>query len=340
MTSGDLALLAESHGVQTSFRGGDGSMHRADEDVLVAILRALGSSVGSPGHAAATLTERRREEARRHLQPVLVHRVGKGAPSAVTLPRRVHPRDVWCTLELEDGDVRRHRLAGSITAMSAATGAHGTSATYQFQLEPDHAHPIPPGYHRVTVEWPGADATALVIAAPACPDASRGWGAFLPLHALRTDRDWGLGSYPDLAELGRWIGDLGGSMVGALPLYPAFLEPPADPSPYLPVSRLAYNEVFVDPLSLPEIAESAEARRLLASDGFRRRLAVVHTAALVDYEDVSRLRRQVLSAMAETLLGRASSRRDELCAFAGRHPELLAYARFRAERDARSSLPQ
>ena len=187
----------------------------------------------------------------------------------------------------------------------------------------------------MTVEWPGADASALLIAAPACPDASRGWGAFLPLHALRTDQDWGLGSFADLAELGRWIGDLGGSMVGALPLYPAFLDPPADPSPYLPVSRLAYNEIFVDPTSLPEVGASVDARRLLASDGFRRRLAFVHGAALVDYEDVSRLRREVLSVMAASLLGEASSRRDELCLFAEQHPELLAYARFRAELDAR-----
>ena len=99
-------------------------------------------------------------------------------------------------------------------------------------------------------------------------------------------------------------------MVGALPLYPAFLDPPADPSPYLPVSRLAYNEVFVDPTALPELAAAPEARRLLASDEFRRRLAVAHSAAsLVDYEEVSRLRRQVLAPMAAALLGGPRPRR-------------------------------
>ncbi len=247
MRSAELALLAESHGVQTSYEGGDGTTHRADDDVLVAILQALGSPIGSPAHAAATLAERRQEEAGCHLQPVLVHRIGRAAPTAVTLPRRVHPRDVWCTVELEDGQIRRHSLLGSITAMSADPGSQGASATYRFELEPVRGDPIPPGYHRLTLQWPGAEAAALLIAAPACPDPARGWGAFLPLHALRTDHDWGLGSYVDLAELGEWIGDLGGSMVGSLPLYPAFLDPPADPSPYLPVSRLAYNEIFVDP---------------------------------------------------------------------------------------------
>ncbi len=169
MTSTALALLAESHGVQTAYQGGDGTTHHADEDVLVAILQALGAPVRSETDAAATLLDRQEAEARRHLEPVLVHRVGKATTAKVTLPRRVHPRDVWCSIELEDGAVRRQSLSGSITAMSADQGSHGPTATYRFGLEPDRAQPIPPGYHRVTVEWPGADATALLIAAPGVP---------------------------------------------------------------------------------------------------------------------------------------------------------------------------
>jgi 4-alpha-glucanotransferase len=328
------AELAELHGVQTSYEGGDGTTHRADEDVLVAILQALGAPVTSPAHAAAALAAHREEEARRHLQPILVHRVGTAAPTTLTLPSRVHPRQVWCTIELEDGQVRRQSLTGCITGMSAGAGQQ---ATYLFALEPDHLQPLPPGYHRVFVEWPGELVTALLIVAPTCPPPSRGWGVFLPLHAVRTDEDWGVGSYTDMGTLGRWIGELGGSMVGSLPLYPAFLDPPADPSPYLPVSRLAYNEIFVDPTTLPELARSAEARQRVASDEFRRRLSSVHHAALVDYEEVARLRRHVLAPMADALLGGDSSRRDEFCSFTEQHPELLAYARFRSDRDGGAS---
>jgi 4-alpha-glucanotransferase len=336
MTSGvALVELAELQGVQVSFEGGEGRRHEADEDVLVAILRALGSPVRSPDDAAVALSEKRRELADIALQPILVHRIGQASSSALRLSGRVHPRDVWYTIEFEDGRIVRHRLTSSITAMSAGTGPVGErDNTYSFSLEPDVTDPIPPGYHRVVVEWPGSDVTARLIAAPTCPAASRGWGIFLPLHALRTGHDWGVGSYVDLAALGSWVGGLGGAMVGALPLYPAFLDPPADPSPYLPVSRLAYNEIFVDPTSLPELAESPQARQLLASDEFRRRLATVHTSELVDYEEVSHLRRQVLSLMADALLAGSSTRREELCSFGRQHPELVAYARFRAHGDA------
>jgi len=329
-----IAELAEMHGVQTSFTGADGRAHAADEDVLLAILNALGTAVASQEQAAAALLEHKRAAAAIRLEPILVHRIGRAGSATMTLPDRVHPRAVWCTIELENGQVRRQSLLSAITAMAAEPAADGAGLNrYRFQLEPDPAEPIPPGYHTVIVEWPGVRETALLIAAPPCPSPVRGWGVFLPLHALRTDGDWGVGSYPDMEKLGAWLVGTGGSMVGALPLYPAFLDPPADPSPYLPVSRLAFNEIFVDPTSLPELAAAPEARRLLSSDAFRRRLRSVHESTLVDYEEVSRLRREVLGLLSSALLAGASDRRDAFCAFVDQHPELLAYARFRAAGD-------
>jgi 4-alpha-glucanotransferase len=340
-----VAELAEVLGVQTNFGGADGRRHRADEDVLLAILNALGTSVTSQDQAKVVLHDYRRAALQLRLEPILVHRVGgTGAgggawstttqSTTLTLPDRVHPRDVWCTIECEDGEVRHQRLLSTITAMAAgpALDQEGVNR-YHFQLEPNPDEPLAPGYHRVIMEWPGAKESALLVAAPACPAATPGWGAFLPLHALRTDQDWGVGSYPDLAKLGAWLGEIGSSMLGTLPLYPAFLDPPADPSPYLPVSRLAYNEVFVDPISLPEMDSAPEARRLLSSDEFRRRLLSVHDSSLVEYEEVSRLRREILTVLSDALLAGSSSRRDAFCAFVDQHPELLAYARFRAISD-------
>jgi 4-alpha-glucanotransferase len=335
-----LAELADRYGVQSSFVGTDGRVHRAEDAVILAVLAALGAPVApvasgaSGADVADALAERRRAEGRDPLEPVVVHRIGRAASAEVTLPARVHPRDVWCTVALEDGEVRRQRLIHSVTGMHAIREVGGTPGNrYRFGLDQDGTGPIGPGYHRLIVEWPGARASALLIAAPRCPPASRGWGLFLPLHALRTERDWGVGSYPDMAELGEWVAEMGASMLGALPLYPAFLDPPADPSPYLPVSRLAYNEVFVDPTALPELAAAPEARRLLDADEFRRQLSSAHRSTLVDYETVSLLRRQVLAPMAEALLAGPSARHDAFCAWVDAHPELLAYARFRAAGD-------
>ena len=58
-------------------------------------------------------------------------------------------------------------------------------------------------------------------------------------------------------------------MVGTLPLLAAFLDQPYDPSPYAPVSRLFWNEFFVDVTAVPEFDDCDEARELVSSSRFR-----------------------------------------------------------------------
>jgi 4-alpha-glucanotransferase len=332
--SGALAQLAELYGVEPAYEGMDGRVHEADEDTLVAVLHALGAPLAGPREAAEALEARRAELLQRALQPVIVHRTWETAMASVTLPSRVSPRTVWFTVVCEDGSTQRHTVADTLRAMEAApTGGGARVNRYRFALVAQGMEPLGHGTHHLTLEWPGGRAEAVVLSAPRCPTATRGWGAFLPLHAVRTEHDWGVGSYLDLVECGRFIEQVGGAFVGCLPLYPAFLDPPADPSPYLPVSRLAYNEVFVDPTTLPELAGAPAARRLLESDAFRQRIAAARAADDADYEEVSRLRRAVLAPMAEALLASQSPRREELAAFFEARPELAAYARFRAARD-------
>ena len=81
-------------------------------------------------------------------------------------------------------------------------------------------------------------------------------------------------------------------LLGTLPLYPAFLERPVDPSPYLPVSRLAYNEIFVDPMALPEFAACTQAAAARRSARPRDAVAALARRPLVAYEEVARLTRR------------------------------------------------
>ena len=157
---------------------------------------------------------------------------------------------------------------------------------------------LPRGYHRLRVTVHGGDGAvrrgeSLLLVAPrrlyggdreerpAAADgvARRGagpheWGAFLPVYSIRRDGDLGVGDLTGLEQLGRWLGELGGSTVATLPLLAAFLyDDAASYSPYGPASRLFWNELFVDPRRLPELARSPAAQRLLASDALRREVA-------------------------------------------------------------------
>jgi 4-alpha-glucanotransferase len=335
----DLATL---YGVATSYVGEDGASHEADPEVVLSILRALGAEIDLPRDAGAARRSRQLEIAQRILEPVIVLREDQPTEIVVTIPESVPINTLWLTFELEDGTTRHDRLAENSATFHSTLEVEGERFR-QFRIQlAKHGVNIPFGYHSLTVEAGTAShltssSRSLLVCAPRCPQPSRGWGVFMPVHALRTNHDWGVGSYRDLAVLGEWAKSHGASMMGALPLYPTYLDPPIDPSPYRPVSRLAYNEIYISPETLPEFEQSDLARDIANSPEFRARLDATRTTTLVEYEEVALLRRRVLEPMAETLLQHSSRRRHEFDLFLAAHPELLAYSEFRAavEREGR-----
>lgn len=321
-----LSQLARAHGVQLSYQGADGAVHRSSPDAVIAALGAMGVPIDRAADAPAVLASERGARVD-PLGPVIAQWAGSPSPLLARLPPRVDPQQAWLTLSLEDGRELRQRLA------SAAVGepvADGPVTRHRVQMG-SPSEPLPSGYHRLRLEAPGIDASALVVIAPRCPSNPRGWGAFLPLHAMRSERNWGIGSYADLADLVGWIGDHGGEWVGTLPLFPLFLDAaPVDPSPYLPVTKLGWSEIHVDPTRLPEFAETPTAVDPLASTEVQARLARARSSELVDHAEVMAVIRSILEPMARTLFAGPSSRRAEFESYLDHRPHLAAYARFRA----------
>ena len=82
---------------------------------------------------------------------------------------------------------------------------------------------------------------------PGSAGMRREWGVFLPMYAVRGANDAGIGTVSDLVALADWSASLGASVVSTLPLLAAYLEDPCEPSPYSPVSRRFWNEIYLDP---------------------------------------------------------------------------------------------
>jgi 4-alpha-glucanotransferase len=98
--------------------------------------------------------------------------------------------------------------------------------------------PLPYGYHTL-------HDGSLVICAPrkGHPVDRRTWGLFVPLYAAHT-RAKKTGDLGVLRQYLDWTRGLGGSIVATLPLLASFED---EPSPYSPVSRLFWNERYLDP---------------------------------------------------------------------------------------------
>ena len=331
MANGQVLLeqLARLYGVQTAYRDAAGHRRQAASESLLAVLRALGAPVAGPADVAAALRERRQEVWRRCCEPVTVA-WDKEAHLEPRLPAGRADGVVACRLEPEDGDARCWTCdLARLPALRAAEVEGVRYVVKRLALPPG----LPRGYHRWWLALPGCSCDILVIAAPRwaylLPEPGRTWGVFLPPYALHAGRNWGAGDLTDLEALLEWIGELGGGLAGTLPLLATFLDEPFDPSPYAPVSRLFWNEFYLDVTRLPELEHCPAARELLHSPALQREITVLRAAPLVDYRRGMAVKRRLLELLARCLPG-DSPRHAALRRWAAAHPEAEDYARFRA----------
>lgn len=128
------------------------------------------------------------------------------------------------------------------------------------------------------------------IEAPVCflPDwleRGRAWGITCQLYGLRSDRNWGIGDFEDLARLAELAAPAGADFIGISPVHALFLAEPRHDSPYSPSSRRFLNPLFiaVDRLKGGGASDAGEIKQVRSPD-------------LVDYIGVSQLKRSALEA--------------------------------------------
>lgn len=186
---------------------------------------------------------------------------------------------------------------------------------------------LPLGYHRLTLtDADGASEEVPMIVAPERAfggDFDRGWLLAVQLYSVRSNRNWGIGDFTDLAELVRLARQLGADGVGLNPLHVLFDDHPADCSPYSPNSRLFLNPLYIDVEAIPEFSAdlvpdaAATAARLREGDR-------------VPYADMAALKWLSLRAAFDSFVTTASgARRRAFEAFrAARAPLLSRFACF------------
>ena len=329
--SGDarqLAVLAKQYRLQTAYTDGRGQRRRASQESVLATLRALGAPVLAPHDAADAARAKTATVWAQLTDPVVVAWQGR-ATLKLRIPTTSGAR-VRCQLRLEDGTHQRWTVDPAGRRQTTPVEVDGTR-----YLEMRHPLPrrLPLGYHRLTVEHGSRSTTSLVISAPrrAYAGGASTWGCFVPLYALHSRESWGIGDVSDLESVIGWVAAKGGDVVSTLPLLAGFLgEAPFEPSPYLPVSRLFWNEVFVDPRRVPEFADCVAAQRLVASSVFQKEITRLKSATLVDYRRVAAAKRQVLELLAQSLARRRGRRDAQFRQWKKNHPLATQYATFRA----------
>ncbi|MEO6597958.1 MAG: 4-alpha-glucanotransferase [Planctomycetota bacterium] len=313
-----LSALADLLGVQRSYVDLDHRRQRASTEALLAVTAALGAGIEAVAEAPEALRRLQAERSERVVEPV----VASFGPRASRIPLQMTaPLSSVRVLAVGEGETTARELL-PIEIVSRRSRCE--------LLLPK----LPLGYHRLSIEVNGRTHETLLVRAPqrAPAMAGGGIGMFLPLHALREDDDLGIGNFGGLRRLAEWCGSQGGTAVSTLPLLATNLDEPFEFSPYSPLSRCFWNEVFLDVNAVPELAACEPARKALANVAERAR--TLRAQKLVDYRASVELVRAVLQPLAKQLAALPGPRGDSFRTFR-KGVDVTAYARFRAVQAAR-----
>ena len=293
-----IRRLGELYGIDSSYTDFFGKRRQVPLATERALLQAMGAAVGSAREIADSLREAEARPWRRMLAPVRVIAAPEPPEVTFTLPASLGGATIDWTLAEETGGVHEGRLTPDELPEIAAAELDGTAyRRWRMALPSD----LPHGYHRLSMTVRGAaharGSLQLIVAPARChrpAPQSRLWGLTTQLYGVRSQRNWGIGDFTDLAELAEQAAALGASAIGVNPLHALFPADASHISPYSPSSRLFLNVSYLDPEAVPDFAESSEARGMLGAGGFRRELENARAAELVDYPAVWRLKLRAL----------------------------------------------
>jgi 4-alpha-glucanotransferase len=326
-----LHKLARLYNIQADYRDGLGQSRKAAPEAILKVLQALGAPLASLDDIPDALHQRRQTLWQRAVEPVTIAWEGQPLLLRMRLPGRFADSVVHYRVTFENGG----EIKGDCSAVDSFTPAPKViDGTRYVARRLTLSANLPLGYHGLHLQVGNLDFDSLLISAPlhayAPEGEARRWGLFCPLYALNSGRSWGAGDFSDLGDLIEFTKELKAHAAATLPLLASFLDEPFNPSPYAPVSRLFWNEIYLDLEGVAELADCAQAQAMLDSEELRRELAAMRSQPLVDYRKAMALKRNILIPLSRSLLQGTSARNDSFKEFVDTHPRVRDYAAFRA----------
>ena len=127
--------------------------------------------------------------------------------------------------------------------------------------------------------------------------SSRSCGILLPLSAMKTDTDWGVG---DLGSLPVWTEFLAGYGIKILQILPLQETAPGITCPYAALSSFATDPVYADISAVEDIQNSPAAQEYIR--GLNGQIAAWHQASKAPFEEVKQAKLKALWLGYQTFL--------------------------------------
>lgn len=304
-----LIRLAKLVGVATSYVGMSHDYHEIEDDVLVAVLKALGIDASNDEAINQSITSIKSERETRVVAPTVLHIVGKESKVEVHGGMFDVPE---ASITLENGK----QFTGKISHEGGEKIAHEIDGSFFFTSYLVLPADLPEGYHTLEVTVGSEAETATVISAPEkielLDDMKNGslWGWMSQLYSIRSKGSWGVGDFEDLKTmLVEAKKKTGSDFMLINPMHAAEPVPPLTPSPYLPISRRFINFSYIRPESMPEYLTLSHEDRAEVDALHEQVESLNDNARLIDRDAMWRVKKHALWVIYKA--GRTKARQAE-----------------------------
>ena len=290
-------------GITESYYDIRGQHHVADFEAKHSLLAAMQISVESDADVYAELDRIGLHDWQAPVPGVLVYQLSDTSQSiTLTLKHDQTGREIeWQLIEETGQSYHGEWLFES----HQATDERELNGEKLFRFEALLPRVSATGYHHFSIRLnDGSTAETSLVATPeTCyqpaefESGNKVWGIGLQLYSLRSKHNWGIGDFTDLKALIDILAPMGVDVIGLNPLHTLFSHLPENASPYSPSSRDFLNPVYLDIESIDEFKCCEEARKLVFSEDFQKKLRSLRDANLVQYSEVWSLKLTVLKML-------------------------------------------
>ena len=301
MTQQLLQQLVEMRGIETQYEDAWGKPATIAESSKAKLLNTLGYDTSSDEKIQSQITQDIKSVWLSPLNPVQVVRNTQEINLAVRLPIELVNDDHTLTVTCENGDVLTHQFTPVDQEMT--TMAHIDDVEfheYVVTLPLD----LPLDYHDVALSADDDEfaRSRLIVAPEACytpneiKEGKKIWGLSVQLYCVRSEKNWGIGDFSDLALLIEKAAGVGADFIGLNPIHALYPANPNACSPYGPSSRRWLNYLYIDVTAIDGY-DDASVQAVVSSDEFKATLEHARNVEHVDYEAVAHLKLAALKAV-------------------------------------------